>query len=79
MKIKSQYNLQPHEIPAHSVVIEDDAGNPIIVVVQLNEAVVFSAAGDKDFHEMLKNLGITKTVKVTHLKPKPVEDLIWTP
>lgn len=79
MRVKALGDLQPHDFKAQSVVIEDDMGNPIIVLMQLTESIVYSTAGDKDFQNMLTALGIKKTVHVTDFRPKPLEDLIWTP
>lgn len=79
MKVKTQFELQPLETPASSVVIEDDKGNPIIVAVQLTESIVFSTVNEPDFHATLRSLGITKTVKITEFTPKPLQDIIWTP
>jgi hypothetical protein len=79
MRVKTQHQLQPHETPAHSVVIEDDMGNPIIVAMQLTESIIYATAGDPDFYDMLRALGITKTVHVTDMQPKPLKNLIWTP
>lgn len=79
MRVKTLNNLQPSDTPAQSVIIEDDKGNPIIVAMQLTESIIYSTAGDKDFHSMLQALGVNKTVHVTHFDGKPLEDLIWTP
>ncbi len=79
MRVNTQHNLQPTEQKAHSVVVEDDLGNPIFVALQVDEAIVYSTPGEKDFHPMLRALGISKTVVVTDFKPKPIENIVWTP
>jgi hypothetical protein len=79
MLVKSQHNLQPTEQKSHSVVIEDDLGNPIFVALQVDEAIVYSTPGEKDFHALLRALGINKTVVVTDFKPKPLENIVWAP
>lgn len=79
MRIKALGDLQPHDFPAQSIVIEDDKGNPIIVAIQLTESIIYSTVGDKDFQNMLTAMGVNKTVRVTDFKPKPLEDIIWTP
>jgi hypothetical protein len=79
MRVKSQYQLQPHETPAHSVIIEDDKGNPIIVAMQLTESIIYATVGEPDFYDMLRALGVNKTVHVTNVQPKPLNNLIWTP
>lgn len=79
MRVKTHHNLQPTEQKAHSVVVEDDLGNPIFVALQVDEAIVYSTPGEKDFHTLLRALGINKTVVVTDFKPKPIENIVWTP
>lgn len=79
MLVKTQHSLQPVEQKAHSVVVEDDLGNPIFVAIQVDEAIVHATAGDKEFHSLLRALGITKTVVVSEFKPKPIQNVVWTP
>ena len=79
MLVKAQHSLQPTEQKAHSVVIEDDLGNPIFAALQVDEAIVYSTPGEKDFHNLLRALGINKTVVVTDFKPKPIENIVWAP
>lgn len=79
MRVKLQHNLQPHEQSAHSVVIEDALGNPIFVALQLDESIVYADAREKDFHALLRAAGVNKTVAVTEVQPKPMQNLIWTP
>jgi hypothetical protein len=79
VRVKLQHNLQPHEQKAHSIVIEDDAGNPIFVALQLDESIVYADAREPDFHAMLRAAGVDKTVAVTEVRPKPMQNLLWTP
>lgn len=79
MLVKTQHGLQPKETPAHSVVIEDRLGNPIFVAIEVDEAIVYSTPGEKDFHSLLRAVGVNKTVNVTEFKPKPIENIVWTP
>jgi len=79
MLVKTQHSLQPVEQKAHSVVVEDDLGNPLFVAIQVDEAVVYSTVGEKDFHPMLRALGINKTVVVTDFQPKSLQNIVWTP
>ena len=79
MLVKTQHNLQPRETPAHSVIIEDDMGNPIFVAVQMTEAITCANVGDPNFQTVLQMLGVNKTVTVTEFKPKPMQNIIWTP
>lgn len=79
MRVKLTHNLQPHEQDAHSVIIEDAMGNPIFVAMQVGDAIMYADAGEKDFHAFLKALGVDKTVVVDDIKPKPLQNVIWTP
>jgi hypothetical protein len=77
MLVKTQHSLQPSERKAHSVVIEDDLGNPIFVAIQVDEAIVYSTPGEKDFHSLLRALGIEKTVVVSDFAPKSMQNIVW--
>ena len=79
MRVKLQNNLQPHEQAAHSVVVEDDLGNPIYVAVQHEDHIICAHAGEADFHNLLRVLGITKTVIVNDIAAKPIEKMLWKP
>jgi len=79
MRVKTQHNLQPTDQKAHSVVVEDDKGNPLFVAIQVDEAIVYSTVGEKDFHTMLRALGIEKTVVVSDFQPKSMQNIVWTP
>lgn len=79
MRVSIQNSLQPSEHQAHGVIIFDDLGNPIFVAMQLSESIIYADAGEKDFAAMCKAMGCDKTVVVDELRPKPVENVIWTP
>lgn len=79
MLVKTQHSLQPAEQKAHSVVVEDDLGNPLFVAIQVDEAVVYSTAGEKDFHSLLRAIGVDKTVVVSDFQPKSLQNIVWTP
>lgn len=79
MRIKTQNKLQPTELSADSVVIEDELGNPIFVAVQFAGSIMMSDVNDADFHTVLRQLGINKTVSITEIQPKPVQNVIWKP
>lgn len=79
MRVKTQHSLQPVEQKAHSVIVEDDLGNPLFVAIQVDEAVVYSTVGEKDFHSLLRALGVDKTVVVSEFQPKPLQKIMWTP
>ena len=76
MRVKLQHNLQPSEHPAHSVVIEDDNGVPILAALQFDNYVLCSKAGDDDFHAVLNAMGINKKVIVEDFVPKPVNQVV---
>jgi hypothetical protein len=79
MRVKSQRNLQPTEQQAHSVIVEDDLGNPLFVAIQVDEAVVYATASDKEFHSLLRALGVNKSVVVSEFQPKSMQKIMWTP
>lgn len=80
MIVKTQHDLQPTVLEAHSVIIEDRNGMPIMAAVQIDaNTIMCSKAGDADFHQFLKTLGIDKTIVVRTEKPKPIENVVWTP
>lgn len=79
MRVKLQHNLQPHEQRAHSVIVEDDLGNPIYVALQHDDHIICSHVGDDDFHNLLRVLGVDKTVVVNDLTPKPIDKMLWKP
>jgi len=79
MRVKTQHSLQPDEQKAHSVVVEDDLGNPLFVAIQVDEAIVYSTVGEKEFQSLLRALGIDKTVVVSDFQPKPLQKIVWTP
>jgi hypothetical protein len=80
MNVKVQHQLQPTVLPAHSVIVEDSEGNPIFVAVCLDPKTIICARADEpDFHALLRNLGIDKTVIVKQEKVKPIEQVVWTP
>lgn len=70
MLIKSQKNLVPSEIGAHSVVIEDDMRNPIFVAIHLADGIAYSAVGDNDFKDVLKLAGVEKIPTILEV-PSP--------
>lgn len=79
MLVKTQHNLQPTILPAHSVIIEDDVGNPLFVAVALDEkTVVCAQAHEPDFHALLRSLGMHKTTLVRQEQPVPVQKIVRT-
>lgn len=76
MRVKTQHFLQPHVIDAHSVVIENSAGQIIFVAMEGDGGTVITAqAGDPDFAGLVKALGIDKTTLVYNMKPKSAEEM----
>jgi len=69
MLIKSQRNLVPSETAAHSVVIEDDWQNPIIVAIHVGGGIVYSSVGEDDFKEILKLAGRDDAPAVCEITP----------
>ena len=76
MRVKSQHFLQPTVTDAHSVVLEDNAGNIIFVAVEGDDhSIVTATAGDKNFAGLVKALGIDKTTIVHDVKVKSVAEM----
>ena len=69
MLVKTQHNLIPSDQKAHSVVIEDDMGNPIFVATHLVDGILYSAVGDNDFKTVLNMVGLTNAPQVKELVP----------
>jgi len=70
MIVKSQHNLIPADTKAHSVVIEDDLGNPIFVATHIVDGILYSAVGDNDFKAVLEMVGISNAPTVKEI-PQP--------
>ena len=76
MRVKSQHFLQPTVTDAHSVILEDNAGNILFVAVEGDDhSIITATAGDADFAGILKALGINKTTIVHDLKVKSAEEV----
>lgn len=76
MRVKTQHYLQPNIQDAHSVIIEDRAGNIIYVAIEVdNGQIVTAQAGEPNFADMLKALGIDKTTMVFKIKPKSIDEM----
>lgn len=61
---------EPIEQPAALVVVEDSSGNPVAVATELGTHMVAAAtAGDKDFNQMLRGLGLNKVVVTKRINP----------
>jgi hypothetical protein len=69
MLIKSDKNLVPTQTTAHTVVIEDDMGNPIFAAMHIADGIVYSSVGEKEFNDVLKLVGIDKAPTVTEVLP----------
>jgi hypothetical protein len=69
MLVKTQHNLMPHDEKAHSVVIEDDMGNPIFVATHIADGILYSAVGDNDFKAVLNMVGLDNAPTVKILVP----------
>lgn len=68
MLVKTQHNLIPAEMQAHTVVIEDNLKNPIFVATHVAEGIIYSAVADADFATVLKLAGVeTQPPKVNDI------------
>ncbi len=60
------------KIPVNSVVVYDDAGTPIAASIKLmDRAIMTSHYQDSDFHEVLRSLGVDKTIFVENINVNP--------
>lgn len=76
MRVKTQHFLQPTVNDAHSVILEDNAGNILFVAVEGDDGSVITAtAGDANFAGILRALGITKTTIVHTITPKSAAEM----
>ena len=67
----------PITLTGTRVVVYDDLGNPIALVVELSKGhFVASTAGDSSFKEILRDLGITQTVLVDVYKANELPKLV---
>lgn len=64
------------KIPASRVVVYDDFGNPLALAVKVEgQRYVVSTVTQKNFHKLLKALGVDKTVIVDRLNSKNLKIL----
>jgi hypothetical protein len=66
----------PQNISATRLVVYDEFDNPIAAIVQIGTGqYVATTASQKQFKNVLKALGITKTLVIDHLDPKQLPPL----
>ena len=64
-------------IEATRVVVEDAKGNPIMIALEYEPGMIIAShAGDADFNNLMRNLGIDKVVVCTDIKEKPLDQLL---
>lgn len=54
MKVKAEHDLQPSEHKAHSVIVEDDSGNPLFAATHFADGIVCASITDPDFASVLQ-------------------------
>lgn len=59
MIVKTQCHLVPAETKAHSIVVQDDMGNPLFAAVHMAQGIIYSSIGEKDFPAVLRMVGET--------------------
>lgn len=59
MIIKTQCHLVPAETKAHSIVVQDDMGNPLFAAIHMANGIIYSSIGEKDFASVLRLVGET--------------------
>lgn len=79
MKLIVHNNLREAQvIHATRLVVEDSLGNPIVVALEYApDQIIAAHPGDKDFNNLLKNLGINKVVVCTDIEQKPLNEIIF--
>jgi len=80
MKLLIHRNLrEPQEIEATRVVVLDQFDNPVALAVEVEEGVIIAetaAEGNEvEFNQILRSLGINKTVIVTDVKQRPLSEI----
>jgi hypothetical protein len=75
MLVKTQHNLMPAEMKAHTVVIEDDMKNPIFVATHVADGIMYSAVGDSDFATVLKMANVDTPPPTVHEVPPPPKQI----
>jgi len=71
---------EPRVIDATRVIIEDDLGNPVCAAVQFGPppgGIIVETADAKNWNQVLRNLGIDKTVVVTDIEQKPLDQIVF--
>lgn len=67
----------PMSIEASRVVVYDEFDNPIAVVVQIDKGhYIVSHAGNNGFKEVLRDLGINKTLIIDTIDTKDIKPLV---
>ena len=63
-------------IPCTRAMIVDNLGNPLALAVEWQpDAYYVTTCNDPDFNQVLRNLGIGRTVICTDLTLKPLEEI----
>ena len=76
MRVKTQHYLQPQITDAHSVIVEDCLGNIIYVAIEVDSGQIVTAqAGEPNFANVLRALGVDKATTVYDIKPKSIEEM----
>jgi hypothetical protein len=79
MKLITHNNLQqPTVSEVTRLLVEDIEGNPILIALEYAPGMILAAhAGDAEFNNLLKNLGIDKVVVCTDVKEKPADQVLF--
>ena len=76
MRVKTLFNLQPSEQPAHGVIVKDDTGTPIFVALQLDDRITYADIGAPEFYALVRALGEDSNVRVVDIDPKPIQQML---
>jgi len=83
MRIIAHNNMgKPQVIEATRLVIEDDLGNPVCVAMQFGPpgqpgGIIIENADAENWNDILRQLGINKTVIVTDINQKPLDQIVF--
>jgi len=78
MRIELHNRLgQPQVIEATRVVVYDKFDNPVALSLEISDGVILSehAGNSRNFNEILRNLGVSRTVIVQRQSQVPLDEI----
>lgn len=79
MKLEIHNHLgRPQVIEATRVVVLDKYDNPVSVSLEVSDGLIVTThIEDPGFHNLIRDLGITKTVVVVQPRMKPLQEIVF--